>query len=58
MIRGGIKFKNLNHTLYSIRVNNQSVSYKFEEIQKETSAYVLMNTTFQAMETLQLKYIK
>ena len=35
MIRGGVTFRNIDIPLYSIRINPDSVSFKFEDIQKE-----------------------
>jgi len=56
MIKGGVKFKNLNLVLYDIRINDSSVSFKFEAIQKTNFSkcayehykkYNFTNTTFE-----------
>ena len=43
MLRNGVKFKNSCEVLYSFRVNQESVSHKYEPIQKENFAICALN---------------
>lgn len=43
MLRNGVKFKNLDHVLYLIRLNSTSVSFKYENEQRSNFLFQLQN---------------